>query len=86
MKVEPHHTVKIIREDYYAKHYACNHVAEFISDVIASDDYATLELVREDGDCWGYLIARGHVAEILYVPCVQQDGRLVFLEEAVRGH
>ena len=88
VKVVPDHTVQIVPEDgdHYAKHYASGSLAEFISDVIAPDDHTVLEFVGEDGTRWGYLITRGHVEEILYVPCVQQNGCLVFLEEAVRGH
>ena len=63
-------------EDYYAKHYHIEKLAEFVSKVIVSSDEAYFELRGEDGERWGYRITRGKVQELVEV------SRLIPVEEA----
>ena len=62
-------------EEWYAKHYADESLAEFISQVIAEGTYCVLEFQGEDGAWWGYYITKDSVKEIKYVRMV--DGKLI---------
>lgn len=58
-------------DDYYAKHYADNLLAEFVSTVIAPVEHTIIELVGEDSTQRGYLVLRGEVLTIEYEKTVQ---------------
>lgn len=62
-------------DEWYAKHYADEELAEFISEVIAEGTYCVLEFQGEDGAWWGYYITKDSVEEIEYVRMV--DGKLI---------
>jgi hypothetical protein len=67
--------MEISMEEWYAKHYADDALAEFISSVIADGGFCLLEFQGEDGAWWGYYITKQSVKEIEYVRMV--DGKLV---------
>ena len=81
----PDGTVEVVPEggDYFAKHYASDALAEFISAVIAPGHHALLEFTGEDGERWGYLITPGRVEEVIYLRCVRRNGRLAPVEEVI---
>ena len=60
-------------EEFYAKHYADEALAVFISEVIADGEKCLLEFCGEDGFNWGYYITKGSVKDIEYVKMV--DGK-----------
>ena len=62
-------------EEWYAKHYADEHLAKFISEVIVDGEKSLLEFNGEDGINWGYYITKGSVKEIEYVKMV--DGKRI---------
>lgn len=68
-------TIKM--DDWYAKHYADESLADFISQVIEEGDHSILEFCGEDGGTWGYYITRETVKEIEYVKMV--DGQPIDL-------
>jgi len=57
--------------DYSTKNYADAELARFISQVIAPESYAVIELVGEDSVRWGYLVMHGEVFDLQYVKKVR---------------
>lgn len=51
------------QQDYYQKHYACDRLVEFISQVISGHVHVTFE--GDDGESWGYYIAPGQIRDMV---------------------
>ena len=49
-------SVVMVGDDYYAKHYASEDLALFLSTIIKPGHYAVLTFLGEDGETWGHLI------------------------------
>ena len=63
-------------DDYYAKHYASEDLALFLSTVIKPGHYAVLSLTGEDLETWGYLI-RSMLVDDLRMKWTLSKGRLL---------
>lgn len=78
---------ELFMSDYFAKNYAYQELAEFISTVIAPGTHTVIELVGEEGERWGYLVLPGEVHKIEYVEKV--DGidmaEFIRLREGEKG-
>jgi hypothetical protein len=57
-------SVVMVGDDYYAKHYASEDLALFISTIIKPGHYAVLTFLGEDGETWGHLIRAMQVDEL----------------------
>ena len=57
-------------DDYYAKHYALEKLAEFVSRVILPGTYTEIVDDGEDGERGGYLVLRDEVHQLTWYPMV----------------
>ncbi len=71
--------------DYFAKHCADRRLAEFVSKVIASSEYALVEFDGEDGEKWGYLVLSNEVEDITYETMVNGKPLHEFIDEKTKG-
>lgn len=71
--------------DYFAKHYADRRLAEFVSTVIAPDEYALVEFDGEDGEKWGYLVLSNEVHDLSYETLVNGKPLYEFIDEKIKG-
>lgn len=70
--------------DYFAKHYADRCLAEFVSRVIASGEYALVEFDGEDGEKWGYLVLSNEVHDLAYETLINGRPLYEFLDEKTK--
>jgi hypothetical protein len=48
--------LQCINDEYYAKHYGADDLADFIAEYISPGSHTLLAFKGDDGDAWGYLI------------------------------
>lgn len=71
--------------DYFAKHCADRRLAEFVSTVMASSEYALVEFDGEDGEKWGYLVLSNEVQDLSYETMVNGKPLHEFIDEKTKG-
>jgi len=71
--------------DYFAKHCADRRLAEFVSTVIASSEYALVEFDGEDGEKWGYLVLSNEVQDLSYETMVKGMPLHEFIDGKTKG-
>lgn len=71
--------------DYFAKHCADRRLAEFVSTVIASSEYALVEFDGEDGEKWGYLVLSNEVHDLSYETLVNGKPLHEFIDEKTKS-